>query len=77
MGAIYIVVDGFPHFVVLTRQPSDSIKDLTEKSMPVIFSEASAEKWLDPSEKAFRVVRKASEKMVYVRTEGLRPKTYA
>ena len=77
MGAIYIVVDGFPHFVVLTRQPSDSIKGLTEKSMPVIFSEASAEKWLDPSEKAFRVARRASERMVYVRTEGLGPRTYA
>ena len=77
MGAIYTVENGFPHFVILTRHPSDSVRDLTERGMPVIFSEKVAERWLDPGEKAFRVVRRANGKMVYVRTEGLGPRTYA
>ena len=44
-GLYRIEEDGFPHFVVLTREPSEAIAFIHDR-MPVILPETSAEKWI-------------------------------
>ncbi len=44
---IYRLEDRYPHFVVLTREPGESIAFIHDR-MPVVLSEANAEKWIDP-----------------------------
>ena len=44
---IYRMEDGFPHFVILTREPGESISFLHDR-MPLILPEADVAKWIDP-----------------------------
>ena len=38
----------FPHFVILTREPSESISFIHDR-MPLILPEESVGKWIDPN----------------------------
>lgn len=44
---LYRMEDGYPHFVVLTRAPGESVAAIHDR-MPLILSEADAESWINP-----------------------------
>ena len=44
---LYRMEEGYPHFVVLTRQPGDSIAALHDR-MPMILRKDDIGKWIDP-----------------------------
>lgn len=44
---LYRMESGFPHFVILTREPSTSIATIHDR-MPMILSETDAGSWIDP-----------------------------
>ena len=44
---VYRMEKGYPHFVILTRTPGDSIAHIHQR-MPLILSEADADSWIDP-----------------------------
>ena len=48
LGGIYRMEDGYPHFVILTREPSESVAFLHDR-MPFILSEADVDRWIDPN----------------------------
>jgi len=45
---LYRMEDGYPHFVILTREAGESTAFL-HKRMPVILPEEAAEQWIDPN----------------------------
>ena len=46
LAGIYRIEDGLPVFVVLTREPSEDVKAIHDR-MPLIFSEADIQAWMD------------------------------
>ena len=44
---LYRMENGYPHFVILTRQPGESIAFLHDR-MPMILPAESVESWIDP-----------------------------
>lgn len=44
---LYRMENGYPHFVILTREPGASIAAIHNR-MPMILSEADADRWIDP-----------------------------
>ncbi len=45
---LYRLENGYPHFVILTREPGESVAGLHDR-MPLILPEADAERWIDPA----------------------------
>ena len=45
---IYRMEEGYPHFVILTREPGDSISFLHDR-MPLILPESEVSRWIDPN----------------------------
>ena len=45
---LYRMEDGYPHFVILTREAGESTAFLHER-MPVILPKEAAEQWIDPN----------------------------
>ena len=45
---LYRMENGYPHFVILTRAPGESVAAIHDR-MPMILSEADAERWIDPA----------------------------
>ncbi len=48
LAGLYRMEEGFPHFVILTRESSESIRFIHDR-MPVILEEEAAAVWIDPS----------------------------
>ena len=44
---LYRLEDSYPHFVILTREPGETISSIHDR-MPLILSKADAENWIDP-----------------------------
>ena len=63
-GIYRIEKDGFPHFVVLTREPSEEIRFIHDR-MPVIFPKTAVHEWIHEPPKKGRVETKALTDMVY------------
>ena len=45
---IYRMEEGYPHFVILTREPGESISFLHDR-MPLILPERELSRWIDPN----------------------------
>ena len=45
---LYRMENGFPHFVILTREPAAAIAAIHDR-MPMILSEEDADRWIDPT----------------------------
>ena len=45
---LYRIENGFPHFVILTREPGEAIASIHNR-MPMILSGKDADRWIDPT----------------------------
>ena len=45
---LYRMESGYPHFVILTREPGESIAFLHDR-MPFLLPETAIDKWIDPT----------------------------
>ena len=45
---LYRMEEGYPHFVILTREPGESIAFIHDR-MPMILPEEAVERWIDPN----------------------------
>ena len=61
---IYRMEDGFPHFVVLTREPGESIAFLHDR-MPLILPECEIDNWIDPKHNPHMLLDAALTEMVF------------
>jgi len=69
---LYRMEDGFPHFVVLTREPGEGIAFLHDR-MPLILPEADVDRWIDPYANPHILLDSALTDMVFAaepRQEG-------
>ena len=68
---LYRMEEGFPHFVVLTRAPGESVAFLHDR-MPLILPEAAVDKWIDPAVNPHILLEDALTDMVFApeRREG-------
>ena len=48
LGGIYRMEDGYPHFVILTREPSESVAAIHDR-MPFLLPEEAVDRWIDPN----------------------------
>lgn len=60
---LYRMEDGYPHFVVLTREPGESISFIHDR-MPMILPEAEVERWIDPNMNPHAMLSSALTDMV-------------
>lgn len=60
---LYRMENGFPHFVILTREPGEAVARLHDR-MPLILSEADAESWIDPKRNPHALLAAALTDMV-------------
>ncbi len=63
---LYRIEDGFPHFVVLTRQPSDDISFIHDR-MPLILPESKINAWIDPKVDAGSLIPHSLSEVYYER----------
>lgn len=61
---LYRLEDGFPHFVVLTREPGESIAFIHDR-MPLILSETEIDHWIDPQRNPHMLLDAAITDMVF------------
>lgn len=61
---LYRFEDGLPHFVVLTRTPSDEIAFIHDR-MPVILPQDQIDRWIDPAADPDRVLESALGDVVF------------
>ena len=61
---IYRMEDGFPHFVVLTREPGESTAFIHDR-MPLILPEAKIDNWIDPEYNPHMLLNAALTDMVF------------
>ena len=61
---LYRIEDGFPHFVVLTRPPSEDIAFIHDR-MPLILPAERIDDWIDPAVDAEDLVHYALSDMVF------------
>lgn len=60
---LYRMEDGFPHFVVLTREPGQSVAFLHDR-MPLILPESEIDNWIDPKHNPHMLLEAALTEMV-------------
>ena len=46
---LYRMENGYPHFVILTREAGEAISFLHDR-MPLILPEGTADRWIDPNQ---------------------------
>lgn len=63
---LYRIEAGLPHFVVLTREPADSIRFIHDR-MPLILSEDHLSSWLDPTTNPASLLPHAITDMTFLR----------
>ena len=61
---LYRMEQGLPHFVVLTREPSDDIAFIHDR-MPVILPGDLIDQWIDPAIDASKVIGRAVNDVVF------------
>lgn len=61
---LYRMEEGFPHFVVLTREPGESIAFLHDR-MPFILPENEVDRWIDPFSNPHMLLDSALTDMVF------------
>ncbi len=60
----YHLEEEFPHFVILTREPGESIAFIHDR-MPFILPEREVDKWIDPNMNPHMMVSSALTDMVF------------
>ncbi|MCR5577374.1 MAG: SOS response-associated peptidase [Oscillospiraceae bacterium] len=66
---LYRMEDGYPHFVVLTREPGESVAFLHDR-MPLILPEAEIDNWIDPKRNPHMLLEAALTDMVCEKEPG-------
>ena len=61
---LYRLEDNYPHFVVLTREPGESVAFIHDR-MPLILPEAEINNWIDPNRNPHMLLEAALTDMVY------------
>ena len=65
---IYRMENNSPHFVILTREPGESISFIHDR-MPFILPERCIGEWIDPGAKPDRLVGMALTDMAYEKAD--------
>ena len=65
---LYRLEDNFPHFVILTREPGESIAFIHDR-MPFILPESEAEHWIDPERNPHMLLGSAITDVVFEKDE--------
>lgn len=60
---LYRLEGNFPHFVILTREPGESVIPIHDR-MPLILPEESVDAWIDPERNPYRLLDAALTDMV-------------
>ena len=66
---LYRMENGYPHFVILTREPGEKLAAIHDR-MPLILSEADAESWIDPKINPYALLAASLTDMVAERVES-------
>ena len=61
---IYRMEENFPHFVILTREPGESISFIHDR-MPLILPEEAVDRWIDPNVNPHVLLSSALTDMVF------------
>lgn len=61
---LYRMENSFPHFVILTREPGESVSFLHDR-MPLILPEAEIENWIDPKHNPHMLLSSAITDMAF------------
>ena len=69
---LYRMEDGFPHFVVLTREPGESVAFIHDR-MPFILPETEIDNWIDPRHNPHMLTDAALTDMVFEKESHPRP----
>ena len=64
---LYRMEDGYPHFVILTREASEDLAFLHDR-MPVILPKEAADQWIDPNRNPHTLVTGARTDMIAEKT---------
>ena len=64
---LYRMENGYPHFVILTRQPGESVAFIHDR-MPLILPEDGAEHWIDPKVNPHLLLSSALTDMIAEKT---------
>lgn len=64
---LYRMENGYPHFVILTRQPGESVAFIHDR-MPLILPEDRAEHWIDPKVNPHLLLSSALTDMIAEKT---------
>lgn len=64
LAGLYRLEEGFPHFTVLTREPSEEIRFIHER-MPVILDSDCAADWIRPDKDPNRIVKYALSELEF------------
>lgn len=64
LGGLYRMEEGFPHFVVLTRPPGESIAFIHDR-MPVILPKERIDDWINPKADPDQIIRHALDDVIY------------
>lgn len=67
---LYRMENGYPHFVILTREPGEAVAAIHDR-MPMILSEADAESWIDPNRNPHVLLSAALTDMVAEKADAL------
>ena len=68
---LYRMEDNYPHFVILTREPGESISFIHDR-MPVILPEEAVGKWIDPNLNPHMLLSSALTDMAFEKDSGSR-----
>ena len=63
LAGLYRVEDGLPVFTVLTREPTDELRQIHDR-MPLVFPEQMIREWINPNANPGELVRHALTDMV-------------
>ena len=66
---IYRLEDGYPHFVVLTREPGESIAFIHDR-MPLLLPEDCVSRWIDPNANPYVLLASALTDMAAEKVEA-------
>ena len=69
---LYRMENDYPHFVVLTREPGESVAFLHDR-MPFILPEEAVERWIDPNQNPHMLLSSALTDMIAERVDGRGP----
>ena len=65
---LYRLENNFPHFVILTREPGESIAFIHDR-MPLILPESKVDSWIDPEQNPHMLLGSAITDVVFEKDE--------